>query len=118
MKHTSRLYDFSKRRPFLAVVALALSISLLSPVAAAVAADTMPAHERVSTAQTAITAPTRFVEANGIRFAYRRFGKPGKLPLIFNQHLAGTLDNWDPAVLDSLAKEREVIIFDNAGVGA
>ncbi len=32
------------------------------------------------------TAPTRSVEANGIRFAYRRFGKAGGVPLVFNQH--------------------------------
>jgi hypothetical protein len=35
------------------------------------------------------TAPTQFVEANGIRFAYRRFGKPGSAPLVFNQHFRG-----------------------------
>lgn len=67
---------------------------------------------------TAINAPTQFVEANGIRFAYRRFGKPGAVPLVFNQHFTGNLDNWDPAVLDGFAKEREVIIFNNAGVAS
>jgi pimeloyl-ACP methyl ester carboxylesterase len=67
---------------------------------------------------TAITAPTQFVEANGIRFAYRRWGKRSGLPLVFNHHLNGNLDNWDPAVLDGLAKEREVIIFNNAGVAS
>ncbi|MDP9109802.1 MAG: alpha/beta hydrolase [Pseudomonadota bacterium] len=66
----------------------------------------------------AIGALTRFVEANGIRFAYRRFGKTGGLPLVFNQHFTGNLDNWDPAVLDSLANDREVIIFNNAGVAS
>jgi pimeloyl-ACP methyl ester carboxylesterase len=30
----------------------------------------------------------------------------------------GTLDNWDPAVTDALASGREIILFDNAGVGA
>ncbi len=64
------------------------------------------------------TAPTQFVEANGIRFAYRRFGKPGSVPLVFNQHFAGTMDYWDPAVTDGLAKEREVILFNNAGVSS
>ena len=64
------------------------------------------------------TAPTRFVEANGIRFAYRRFGKPGGLPLVFNQHYTGTLDHWDPAVTDGFAKDREVILFNNAGVSS
>ncbi len=64
------------------------------------------------------TALTRFVEANGIRFAYRRFGKTGGVPLIFNQHFRGTMDYWDPAVTDGLAKNREVILFNNAGVSS
>jgi pimeloyl-ACP methyl ester carboxylesterase len=67
---------------------------------------------------TAITVPTQFVEANGIRFAYRRWGKPGGIPLVFNQHFAGNLDNWDPAVLDGLTPEREVILFNNAGIAS
>ena len=58
---------------------------------------------------TAVTVPTQFVEANSVRFAYRRWGKRSGLPLVFNQHFTGNLDNWDPAVLDGLAKEREVI---------
>jgi pimeloyl-ACP methyl ester carboxylesterase len=64
------------------------------------------------------TALTQFVEANGIRFAYRRWGRPGGLPLILNQHYTGTMDHWDPAVTDGLAKDREVILFDNAGVSS
>ena len=62
------------------------------------------------------TAPTQFVEANGIRFAYRRFGKPDGAPLVFNQHFTGTMDHWDPAVTDGLAAMREVILFNNAGI--
>jgi pimeloyl-ACP methyl ester carboxylesterase len=64
------------------------------------------------------TAPTQFVEANGIRFAYRRFGKPGGVPLVFNQHFTGTMDHWDPAVTDGFAGDREVILFNNAGVSS
>ncbi|WP_186148149.1 alpha/beta fold hydrolase [Burkholderia gladioli] len=64
------------------------------------------------------TAPTQFVEANGIRFAYRRFGKSGGVPIVFNQHYAGTMDYWDPAVTDGLAQTREVILFNNAGVSS
>jgi len=64
------------------------------------------------------TAPTQFVEANGIRFAHRRFGKPDGVPLVFNQHFTGTMDHWDPAVTDGLATEREVILFNNAGVSS
>jgi pimeloyl-ACP methyl ester carboxylesterase len=64
------------------------------------------------------TAPTQFVEANGIRFAYRRFGKAGGVPIVFNQHYTGTMDYWDPAVTDGLARGREVILFNNAGVSS
>src|ERR1700681_1087446 len=62
------------------------------------------------------TAPTQFLEANGIRFAYRRFGKANGVPLVFNQHYLGTMDYWDPTVTDGLARDREVILFNNAGV--
>ena len=64
------------------------------------------------------TAPTQFVEASGIRFAYRRFGRPGDAPMVFNMHFMGTMDHWDPAVTDGFAADREVIIFDNAGVSS
>src|ERR1700758_3942957 len=64
------------------------------------------------------TAPTQFVEANGIRFAYRRFGKAAGVPIVMNIHFRGTMDHWDPAVTDGLAQDREVILFDNAGIGA
>ncbi|MBY4723079.1 MULTISPECIES: alpha/beta fold hydrolase [Burkholderia] len=64
------------------------------------------------------TAPTRYVEANGIRFAYRRFGKSSGVPIVFNQHYTGTMDYWDPAVTDGLAETREVILFNNAGVSS
>jgi pimeloyl-ACP methyl ester carboxylesterase len=64
------------------------------------------------------TAPTQYVEARGIRFAYRRFGKAGSLPLVFNMHFIGTMDYWDPAVTDGLGLDHEVILFNNAGVSS
>ena len=63
------------------------------------------------------TAPTQFLEVKGNSYAYRRFGNGSGLPLLFLQHFTGTLDNWDPAVTDPLASGREIILFDNAGVG-
>jgi pimeloyl-ACP methyl ester carboxylesterase len=63
------------------------------------------------------SAPTLFLDVNGTRYAYRRFGHGPGLPLLFLQHFAGTLDNWDPAITDPLAAGREVILFDYAGVG-
>ncbi len=64
------------------------------------------------------TAPTEIVEANGIRYAYRRFGKAGTVPLLFLGYFNSNMDAWDPAVTNSLAADYEVILFDNAGVGA
>src|SRR6478735_7784188 len=63
------------------------------------------------------TAPTRFVDADGIRFAYRRFGNPLGTPIVLLQHFMGNLDNYDPAITDALAGGREVILTDNAAVG-
>src|SRR5580692_11237157 len=64
------------------------------------------------------TVPTQFAEAGGTRFAYRRFGIPGAFPLVLNQHYTGTMDYWDPLVTDGLAKSREVILFNNAGISS
>jgi pimeloyl-ACP methyl ester carboxylesterase len=72
----------------------------------------------VSAGITHNTAETRFVGAAGIEFAYRRFGSPAELPLVMLQHFRGNLDNWDPALTDALAAEREVILVDYAGVGS
>ena len=63
------------------------------------------------------SAPTRFIETRLETYAYRRFGRGSAPPLIFLQHFTGTLDNWDPAVTDAIAQGREVILFENAGVG-
>jgi pimeloyl-ACP methyl ester carboxylesterase len=61
---------------------------------------------------------TQFLDAkDGARYAYRRFGSGPGLPSLLLQHFTGTLDNWDPALTDALAGERELILFDNAGVG-
>ena len=64
------------------------------------------------------TAPTQFVEAAGIRFAYRRFGAKIDIPLLFFMHFTGTMDHWDPALTDGFAHDREVILFNNAGISS
>src|ERR1700738_4563926 len=64
------------------------------------------------------TAPTQFVDAAVIRFAYRLFGKSGGVPLVFNVHFTGTMDHWDPLVTDGLAATRDVILFNNAGISS
>jgi pimeloyl-ACP methyl ester carboxylesterase len=64
-----------------------------------------------------INTPTQFIETKLETYAYRRFGGGAAPPLICLQHFTGTLDNWDPAVTDPLARDREVILFESAGVG-
>jgi pimeloyl-ACP methyl ester carboxylesterase len=62
------------------------------------------------------TTPTHFVTTEAARFAYRTLGSGS--PLVLLQRFRGTLDDWDPALLNLLASERQVIIFDNAGIGS
>jgi pimeloyl-ACP methyl ester carboxylesterase len=64
------------------------------------------------------TVPTTYVEADGVRWAYRRWGRKGAPPVVFVQHFRGTMDNHDPAITDALARDREVILFDNRGVAS
>ena len=68
------------------------------------------------TADSNTTAPTQFVQGK-LGTYVRRIGGGIRRPLLCLQHFTGTLDNWDPAVTDPLASDREVILFDSAGVG-
>ena len=61
---------------------------------------------------------TKFIDAGGIKFAYRELGTKAGVPVIFLHHLAAVLDNWDPRVVDGFAQKHHVITFDNRGVGA
>jgi pimeloyl-ACP methyl ester carboxylesterase len=62
-------------------------------------------------------APTQFLEQSGIKYAYRRLGAKAGIPLLYLIHFRGTMDTWDPSVIDPVAKTRPVILFDNAGIG-
>jgi pimeloyl-ACP methyl ester carboxylesterase len=63
-------------------------------------------------------APTKALTAEGVTYAYRELGPKGGIPVVFFVHLAATLDNWDPRIIDPIAKNRHVITFDQPGVGA
>ena len=65
---------------------------------------------------TSLTAPTRSIDINGITYAYRRLGVEQGVPLLFLQHFTGTMDYWDPAIVDGFARAHPVILFDNTGV--
>ena len=70
-------------------------------------------------ADTALAAANRRVDIEGATLVYRRFGNgdAGARPLLCLQHFRGNLDNWDPALVDRLAADREVVVVDNRGVG-
>jgi hypothetical protein len=70
--------------------------------------------------ETALTAANRSVEIGGATLVYRRFGdsESDAPPLLCLQHCRSNLDNWDPALVDLLATDREVVLLANRGVGA
>lgn len=70
-----------------------------------------------STAPTYATAPTKTIAAGDATYAYRELGPRGGVPVVFFVHLAATLDNWDPRIIDPIAKHHHVIAFDYQGVG-
>ena len=66
-----------------------------------------------------VDAETQVISAsNGVDYAYRSTGASDGAPLVTLQHFRGNLDNWDPALIDALARGRRVITFDNRGVAA
>ena len=63
--------------------------------------------------------PNQYVTIEGTRLAYRTLGTDTREPpLVLLQHFTGTMDDWDPEVVEGLARSRRVYVFDNAGVGA
>jgi pimeloyl-ACP methyl ester carboxylesterase len=63
-------------------------------------------------------APARTMTVGEVTYAYRELGPHGGIPVVFFVHLAATLDNWDPRIVDPIAQNRHVITFDQRGVGA
>ncbi len=61
--------------------------------------------------------PTQYIVVGGNRYAYRSLGNESGYPLVCFQHFTGTLDNWDPIIINGFAKERKIITIDNAGIG-
>lgn len=62
---------------------------------------------------------TDTIDVNGTKFYYRNLGNINEnIPVIFLNHLAATLDNCDPRIMDGIAAKHQIIAFDNRGVGA
>jgi pimeloyl-ACP methyl ester carboxylesterase len=70
------------------------------------------------TEMTYANASNRTIDVDGTTFAYRELGPASGVPVIFLNHLAAVLDNWDPRVVDGIAAKHRVIVFDNRGIGA
>src|SRR5271156_5456083 len=66
-------------------------------------------------ASTSISAPIQIIQVDSLKIAYKVIGK-GK-PIIFLSRFRGTLNDWDPAFVDAVAKSYRVILFDAPGVG-
>lgn len=78
--------------------------------------STIRKRSRLMSSRT-VTAPDRFLTVDGTTFAYRSFGRSAGTPVVFLSRFRGTMDDWDPALIDPIAEERPVILFDNQGVG-
>jgi pimeloyl-ACP methyl ester carboxylesterase len=115
--------DFlSHRRRFLAKSAAAGAFSLLELIfpsrsKAVQATDTEGNQVKSGTTTTFQNAVTKTARVEGTPFVYRELGERAGVPILCSHHLTGVLDDWDPAVIEGLARGRRVIIFDNRGVG-
>ncbi|KAH8904941.1 alpha/beta-hydrolase [Coniochaeta sp. PMI_546] len=64
------------------------------------------------------TAKTQYaVNPAGTKYAYRRLGTGPGTPLLLLIHFRGTMDKWDPLLINTLAANRPLILHDYAGVG-
>jgi len=107
---------------------VALTFALIASFASQAAATGDGQPDRAQTSQMAAAqatgiswtnVPTKTLSAGGVDFAYRELGKQhGGTPVVFLNHLAAVLDNWDPRVVDGIAAKHHVIVFDNRGIGA
>jgi pimeloyl-ACP methyl ester carboxylesterase/DNA-binding CsgD family transcriptional regulator len=64
-------------------------------------------------------AETQFLAIGGERIAYRSVGasEPGGVPLVLLHRFRASMDDWDPALVNAVARDRRVILFDSVGVG-
>lgn len=101
---------------------LTLSVLLASPYALAdspIGGSSHPTSVVVAQQMNWTNVPTQTVSAGGVNFAYREYGQAnGGTPVVFLNHLAAVLDNWDPRVVDGFAAQHHIVVFDNRGIGA
>lgn len=61
------------------------------------------------------SAATQTIEIDGARIAYRAIGPRAGVPLLLLNRFRGTMDDWDPALIDPISVERPVLMFDQPG---
>jgi pimeloyl-ACP methyl ester carboxylesterase len=76
-----------------------------------------PVRDDLTMSGTHETARTEFVLVGGHRIAYRRFGRDAGEPLLLLNYFAANMDDWDPAITNGFAADRETILCDLPGVG-
>ncbi|WP_299740932.1 alpha/beta hydrolase [uncultured Roseobacter sp.] len=105
------MFSFASHRRALhsARIALALLTSMIAlPTASVAQSDNSPSRQAL----------TQFFETGDTRYAYRQFGQPSDVPLVMLIRYRANMDDWDPAFLDALARERTVIVFNQSGVSS
>lgn len=75
------------------------------------------ANNHTCTSTSFSNAANQSITVNGVRFAYRDIGPAIGVPLVLFNHWGAVLDNFDPAIIDGLARTRRVITTDYRGIG-
>lgn len=89
--------------------------SPLALFAPALSATAFGADPDAAAAPSTARAATQAVLVHGHRIAYRQVGTGQGEPLLLLNRFRGTMDHWDPLLIDLLARERRVLMFDQPG---
>ena len=63
-------------------------------------------------------AQTQLIKAGATTFAYRELGSQEGIPLLLLNHWGAVLDNFDPRIVEGLARQQRVITIDYQGIGS
>ncbi|MCZ7497341.1 alpha/beta hydrolase [Agrobacterium tumefaciens] len=64
-----------------------------------------------------VAAPNLFIDVKGTTFAYRDLGPREGVPIVLLNHWGAVLDNFDPRIVDGLARKHRIIAIDYRGIG-
>ncbi|MGB2977761.1 MAG: alpha/beta fold hydrolase, partial [Propionicimonas sp.] len=69
----------------------------------------VPESQLSQRSMTWVATPTRRLAVGGGSVAFRDLGPTGGTPVVLLTHLGATLDEWDPRVVDALARQHRVV---------